>query len=107
MNRSLLVIRIFAAFALMAMLPGCAKKDTSVAKPVEKPVDMSQVNKIQPKLPVPEPLPPATMQDVKAAVQRNLGDNVVISSRFSPVYMVGDFNGDDVEDLAVMVEPVS
>lgn len=106
MNRSLLFLRILAALVLLAMLPGCSKKDAPVAKQVEKPVDASKVSHAEPKLPVPEPMPPATMQDVKAAVQRIFGGDVVISSRYKPVFVVGDFNGDEMEDLAVMVEPV-
>src|SRR5436305_9852132 len=101
------IIRACSALVVISVLQGCAKKETPVAKQAEKPVDMALVSKAQPKVPVPEKLPPATMQDVKAAVQRNLGDNVVISSRFKPVYVVGDFNGDEIEDLAVMVEPVA
>jgi len=100
------IVRTFSALIIISLLQGCAKKETPVVKQAEKPVDMALVNKAQPKIPAPEKLPPATLQDVKAAVQRNLGDNFVISSRFNPTYMVGDFNGDEIEDLAVMVEPV-
>ena len=54
-----------------------------------------------------EKLPPPTMKEVEEAVHRVLGDNVTVSSRIKPAFIVGDFNGDQVEDLAVAVEPVS
>ena len=103
--RTLLIIPALSILTLVSLLQGCTKKETPVVKQMEKPVDPATVKNVEPKRETPEKLPPATMQEVQAAVQRNFGDDVVISSRFQPVFLVGDFNGDEMEDLAVMVEP--
>lgn len=50
-------------------------------------------------------LPPAGLRDVRQAIARVYGDAVELPSG-SPHYVIGDFNGDESEDLAVEVRPV-
>jgi len=51
-------------------------------------------------------LPPPTVADVRDAVARIYGDTVQAQLPSSPSYVTGDFNGDDSQDLAVLVRPV-
>ena len=47
------------------------------------------------------------MAEVETAVHRIFGDVVTILSTYKPPFVVGDFNGDQDEDLAVIVQPVA
>ena len=51
-------------------------------------------------------LPPPSEQDVRRAIARVYGDAVELAGG-SPHYVIGDFNGDDSDDLAVEVRPVT
>jgi hypothetical protein len=104
-SKPILILRIICVCAIIALLQGCAKKD-SVKPQAEKAIAATVVNGGQPQPGVKEKLPPPTMKEVEEAAHRVLGDDIVISSKLKPVYIVGDFNGDDVEDLAIAVEPV-
>src|SRR5438270_4049852 len=57
----------------------------------------------------PEPpavkLPPPTASDVVHAVEAAFRGTVVIPNRNKPKFLLGDFNGDGYEDLAVIVRP--
>jgi len=44
--------------------------------------------------------------EVEAAVQRVFKDKAVIDPDFTPSFLVGDFNGDTSQDLAVILKPV-
>jgi len=46
---------------------------------------------------------PATSLEVKAAVERVFGQDVVLFGETRPVYTSDDLNGDGVDDLAIMV----
>jgi hypothetical protein len=107
MIRISFIARTLTVLAIAALLQGCAKKDSAVKPQAEKPIAAKVVNGGESNPVVKEKkLPPPTMKEVEEAAHRVLGDDIVISSKLKPVYIVGDFNGDDVEDLAVVVEPV-
>jgi hypothetical protein len=61
--------------------------------------------------PEPEPaaealdLPPPKPEEVKAVVARVYKDAVTVDTSHQPIYVVGDFNGDDSQDIAVVVKP--
>jgi hypothetical protein len=90
--------------AVFFLLAGCK---SNPANSKEKPVSEKAVPASQPQPVAQEKLPPPTRQDVQDAVHRVFGDDVVISSRISPAFIVGDFNGDEIQDVAVVVEPVA
>lgn len=97
------VLLAFAIF-VFSLLQGCAKKDSSEkATGVEKPIPASAVPVAKPQTTETVKAPPATMKDVEEKIHRIFGDNVTIDDAFKPNYIVGDFNGDKVEDLAVVV----
>ncbi len=97
------MIRLVFTFAHVALLAGCKKVDSS---PAEKPVPAKVVQASQSRTAAQQP-PPATMQDVQETIHRIFGNDVVVSSRGKPAFIAGDFNGDEVQDLAVFVEPVA
>lgn len=52
-------------------------------------------------------LPPPKIEEVQAAVKRIFKDAVVIDASRRPNFLVGDFNGDLSQDLAVILKPAS
>jgi hypothetical protein len=50
-------------------------------------------------------LPPLTLEEVQAAVKRVFKDAVVMDTDRKPAFLVGDFNGDLSQDLAVILNP--
>ena len=103
-----LLLFLWCAVWNALLLMGCNKKPGQEVVAVEKPLPATAVTK-PPKMQSekPEKLPPPTMNEVEEAVHRVFGDAVGIGATAKPVYIVGDFNGDGMEDLAVIVEPVS
>ena len=49
--------------------------------------------------------PSATEADLRAAVKRNYEDVVTVDDSRRTPFMIGDFNGDRSEDIAVVVKP--
>jgi hypothetical protein len=52
-------------------------------------------------------LPPPQMNEVQAAVKRVFKEAVDIDTGQKPAFLVGDFNGDLSEDIAVVLKPAS
>ncbi len=50
-------------------------------------------------------LPPPKLEEVQAAVKRIFKDAVVVDAGRKPNFLVGDFNGDLSQDLAVILKP--
>jgi hypothetical protein len=87
-------------------LSGCAKppeqpvvekppepeKSAAVSPPPERPKEMPQ-------------LPSPKLEQVQQAVRRVFKEAVVIDATRSPSFLVGDFNGDQSQDLAVILKP--
>lgn len=87
------------------MLPGCSKSSGNEAR-VEKPIAVSTPQPSpaasatsQPRLPAP------TQAEVDDAFHRVFGDDLVADTASRPSFIVGDFNGDGSEDLAIMARP--
>ena len=54
----------------------------------------------------PEPVPPPPKpEEVREVVARVYKDAVAVETGHQPAYLVGDFNGDDSQDIAVFVRP--
>jgi hypothetical protein len=98
------VVRLCPGLILMLLL-GCGKQGTSKSEArVEKPIPLAtpQVQK------APEPplrLPPPAPAEVESALHRVFGDDLVREHGTRPAFIVGDFNGDNSQDLAVIVRP--
>jgi hypothetical protein len=91
--------------ALIA-LSGCA---TPPSQPnIEQPPPPPQAAATTPAPPEPTEmptLPPPKLEEVQQAVARIFKDAVVIDQSRKPSFLVGDFNGDLSQDLAVVVKP--
>lgn len=86
-------------------LCGCAK---SPAQPVVEQPSVPQVSEAVslPPQPTEMPeLPPPKFVEVQHAVERIFKDAVVIDASRTPSFLVGDFNGDRSQDLAVILRP--
>ena len=56
---------------------------------------------------VPDQQSSPTLAEVKEAVARVFKDSATIDSRQTPNFLVGDFNGDSSQDLAVILKPAT
>lgn len=96
------------AFALVTGgLCGCARPPAPPA--LEEPV---QAQKIEAPNPPSQPtenpdLSPPKLEQVREAVKRIFKDAVLIDSGHTPNFLVGDFNGDLSQDLAVVLKPAA
>jgi len=87
------------AVFVIAGLAGC--KSSQNAAPVEKPIAAASP---EAKAAPAAKLPPPTEAEVKAAFTRVFGDALV--AQFGPDnFIVGDFNGDESEDIAIIARP--
>jgi hypothetical protein len=98
---SALVLAVF----VFAGLPGCNSKPAKDTAAIEKPIPAAspQPSAAAVATPVPK-LPPPTQAEVKAAFQRVFGSDLI--AQFSlATFIVGDFNGDEFEDIAIIARP--
>lgn len=61
----------------------------------------------QPQQQVAANLPPPDLKTVAEAVKRVFKDAALIDTTHQPAFVVGDFNGDSSQDVAVVIKPVS
>jgi hypothetical protein len=94
---------VFIFILGLAALPGCKSSDKPAL--VEKPIAVASPQSTPAAEPTPIPkLPAATQAEVKTAFERVFGDNFV--AQFSAQnYIIGDFNGDESEDIAIIARP--
>jgi hypothetical protein len=91
-----------AAVALLALL-GC---HTKTEMQVEKPIPAATPQPAVQQTPAPAAkLPPPTVAEVETAFRRIFGDSLIAGHAGAPVFIVGDFNGDQSQDLAVVAQP--
>jgi len=86
----------------LCLLTGCseAKKPVAEAPP---PAIAPQANQPQQVA----KLPPPQVTEVQKAVNRVFKETVLIDTSHQPTFIVGDFNGDLSQDLAVVLKPAS
>ena len=94
-----------AAGLILLSSSGCSNSSKNQA-PVEKPIPVSSATPQPASSATPMPkLPPPTQAEVEAAFHRVFGDSLVVSKSNRPFFIVGDFNGDEAEDLALIARP--
>ncbi len=102
------LVRLVLAAAMLAALQGCTSNH---AQNVEKPIAAATPQPTPAGSPVASPkLPPPTKAQVEEAFHRVFGDDLVAQSdegSGQATFIVGDFNGDQSEDLAVIAWPVA
>ena len=99
------LVRLSLTAIALAALPGCnnnAANQGHVEKPI--PISTPQPSPAVAATPVPQ-LPPPTQAEVEAALHRVFGDNLIAITSMHPFFIVGDFNGDESEDLALIARP--
>lgn len=87
----------------LCLLAGCSKTDKPVVEAPPPPVT-AQVNQRQP---LSKLMPPPEVTEVQKAVNRVFKEAVLIDTSHKPTFIVGDFNGDLSQDLAVVLRPAS
>jgi hypothetical protein len=99
-HASALILYIF----VVGGLAGCTAPDKPAL--VEKPIAPTAAQP-SPAAATPQPkLPPPTQAEVQAAFRRVFGADLV--AEFGPgSFIVGDFNGDESEDLAIIAHPAT
>jgi hypothetical protein len=106
--KSLSLIHLVLTAAILAALQGCTSNH---AQNVEKPIALSTPQPTPAGSQVAAPkLPPPTKAQVDEALHRIFGDNLIAQSNEGSVqatFIVGDFNGDQSEDLALIVHPAA
>lgn len=106
--KSLLLVRLVLAAAIPAALQGCTSNH---AQNVEKPIAVATPQPTPAGSPIPPPkLPPPTTAQVQEALQRVFGDDLVAQGGEGgghATFIVGDFNGDQSEDIAIIVHPAA
>src|SRR5262245_23194226 len=89
---------LFLMIVLFSSLPACNRKKALQ----EKPIDFTQLASSASDTPATQPkLPPPRPEQVTEAIDRVFGGAVHIDRSETPGFIVGDFNGDRSEDLAV------
>jgi len=101
---------------LLAILSCCAAACSKQPPPAEsRPITVSNSPALAPSFPAlaqatatPSPInaTPASPQveELANAISRVFGKSIAVDQNHSPVFLVGDFNGDDSQDLAVVTK---
>ena len=93
---------LLSATVVALGLVGCKSAPRNVESPIATATPQAQ------NTPAPAAkLPPPTRAEVDEKVRRIFGDAVTVEHGAHPFFIVGDFNGDDSEDLAVIVRPTA
>lgn len=106
-----LEIGLAMLISALSLLAGCSRTERHVAEAPPPPVTAeappspvaTQVDQPQqmPKLPPPETV------EVQQAVKRVFKEAVLIDTSSKPAFIVGDFNGDRSQDIAVVLKPAA
>ncbi len=94
---------IFAVLLTHVSLTGCSRKSQPVVEEPLKPLPPAPLPEAAPHDAKPAPPKPA---DVRAIVDRIFQTAVTVDAERPYDYMVGDFNGDGSQDIAMVVKPV-
>jgi len=85
-----------------ALFVACAKKQTELVEP--KPAYQPTPSTVTTQMKIPQVVAPK-LNEVEAAVKRVFKTAAVVNPSHTPNFVVGDFNGDSSQDLAVVVKP--
>lgn len=104
--RKAIIVSRLVILVCSAALSGCAKPPAQAIaeQPPDAPVKIESVSSTPQPKETPEP-PPPNQEEVQQAVKHVFKDAVVIDVNRNPSFLVGDFNGDLSQDLAVILKP--
>lgn len=102
--KSFLLVRLALAAAIIFVLQGCSSSNSGLR--VEKPVPVASPTPTPAAQATPVPkLPPPTKAEVESAFHRIFGDDLAARIAGRETFIVGDFNGDQSEDIAILARP--
>jgi hypothetical protein len=102
--KSLPLVRLALASAIVIVLQGCSSSNSGLR--VEKPIAVASPSPTPAAQATPLPkLPPPSKAEVEAAFHRVFGDDFIAPPVEPQAFLVGDFNGDQSEDIAILVRP--
>jgi hypothetical protein len=92
------------------MLIGCSKSSDTAKTPElqPKPISMPSLPTVAQGTPTPAPakqIVQPTTEEVNDVVARVFNKAVTVDSNYAPAVLVGDFNGDGSEDIAIAMKP--
>jgi hypothetical protein len=101
------LILLFATFASMILI-GCSKSSdaakTSELQP--RPISMPSLPAVAQSTPAPaKDVPSPKTEDVNEALVRVFNKAVTLDSNYASPVLIGDFNGDGFEDIAIALKP--
>jgi hypothetical protein len=99
-------LALIIVFLALVALEGCSSRSSS-GQTVEKPIPMAAPASSTAVTAAPVKLPPPTQAEVEAAFHRVFGDNLIVNAANRQSFIVGDFNGDGAEDLAIIARPAT
>jgi hypothetical protein len=100
-------VRLCLGVALITLLSACARPPDAEAPPKAAESQPAQaLPPAPPPAPSPTDLPAPTSAEVQAKVAHIFDKAVRINPAAAPVFVVGDFNGDGSQDIAIVVEPI-
>jgi hypothetical protein len=86
----------------LAVAAACQQNRNQVTEaPIPKPTQAVSTEPSSPSAAQP------TAAEVRAAIQRNYADAVALDNSSATPFILGDFNGDNSEDIAIVVKPRS
>lgn len=95
-------IALAVLISAVSFLTGCSKVEKPLAEAPPPPLT-AQADQPQQM----SKLPPPQMNEVQEAVKRVFRETVLIDISRNPPFIVGDFNGDVSQDVAVVLKPAS
>jgi hypothetical protein len=103
----ILVRRAIIAVLVSAALEGCSSKDSNqrVEKAIAVPTQQASPASATATPTPAAKLSPPTQAEVEAAFHRVFGNDLIINAANYQSFIVGDFNGDESEDLAIIARP--
>ena len=106
-NKLLLPLILIACSAACVNSEQSGKSEQRIAEATQQqsPVAATVHPEVSPESAEPARLPPPKSEEVREVTARVYKDVVAIDTSHQPVYVVGDFNGDGSEDIAVVVKP--
>lgn len=92
------------------MLIGCSKSSDTAKSPElqPKPISMPSLPAVAQGTPTPVPakeIAPPTSEEVNEAAVRIFNKAASVDSNYTPSVLVGDFNGDGSQDIAIVMKP--
>lgn len=98
------LVRLAMVAIACGVLAGCNSStntqpvEKSIASPTPQPSAAARATPVA-------KLPPPTQAEIEAAFHRVFGNDLIANISDRQSYIVGDFNGDESEDLAIIVRP--